>query len=123
MLASRRWGRMQDPSIRVAPLRSFKCGMVMVLVGIIWRPMVGVVAGTRTPIIPGNGEGIGLAHIGHPTIFMAFWVHRRHGASRTLDGVSPTFPTVATVTGARYGIPTQNGEVHTEAGVIPSRPV
>src|SRR6266478_1333839 len=116
MLASRRWGRMQDPSIRVAPLRSFKCGMVMVLVGIIWRPMVGVVAGTRTPIIPGNGEGIGLAHIGHPTIFMAFGVHRRHGASRT-------FPTVATVTGARYGIPTQNSEVRTEAGVIPSRPV
>ena len=35
-------------------------------------------------------------------------------------GEAHTFPTAATVTGARYGIPMQNGESRTEVGVIPS---
>jgi len=47
-----------------------------------------------------------------------FGVRRTHGASRTLDGACPTFPTATTVIGARYGIPTQNGEARTGVGVI-----
>jgi len=56
-------------------------------------------------------------------------IHR--GEPPTLCGEAPTFPmygeaspfpTATTVTGARCGIPTQNGEVRMEAGVIPSRP-
>src|SRR5215472_17882821 len=87
------------------------------------RLVVEPAAGTQTRVIPANGEGIGLAHIGRPTIFMVFGVHQRHGASRTLDGACPTFPTATTVIGARCGIPTQNGEARTEAGAIPSTKV
>jgi len=87
------------------------------------RLVVEAAAGTQTRVIPANGEGIGLARIGHPTIFIVFGVHQRHGASRTLDGVSHSFPTAITATGARSGIPTQNGEARTGAGVILSRPV
>src|SRR5215471_9299427 len=75
------------------------------------RLVVEAAAGTQTRVIPANGEGIGLAHIGHPSIFMVFGVHQRHGAC-------PTFPTATTVTGARCGILTQNGESPSAAGVI-----
>jgi hypothetical protein len=37
------------------------------------RPVVEAAAGTQTRVIPTNGEGIGLAHIGHPTHFYGFW--------------------------------------------------
>ena len=73
------------------------------------RLVVEPAAGTQTRVIPANGEGIGLAHIGHPSIFMVFGVHQRHGAC-------PTFPTATTVIGAHYGIPTQNGEARQAAG-------
>ncbi len=54
---------------------------VMVLVGIIRRPVIGVVAGTRTPVIPANGEEIGLARIGRRTVILAFGVRLRRGAA------------------------------------------
>ena len=37
-----------------------------------------------------------------------------------MGGEAHTFHTAATETGARYGIPMQNGESRTEVGVIPS---
>jgi hypothetical protein len=80
--------------------------------------MAAAPTGTRTPVARAKGAGMGLAHIGHLTIFMAFGVRRRHGASHTLW--SPTFPTATTVTGARCGIPMPNGEARTAAGVIPN---
>ena len=86
-----------------------------------WHPAPGGWAGDRNPNPhhPANGKGTGLARIGRRTNFMAFGVRQRHGASRTLDGVSLTFPTATTVTGARCGIPTPNGEARIEAGAIP----
>jgi hypothetical protein len=92
----------------------------MVLVGITRRSVVGVVAGVRTLVIPGNGVGIGLARTGRRTIIMAYGVRLEHGAAHTLYGEAPMFPIAATVTGARWSIPTQNGEVRPVGGVIPS---
>ena len=113
MLAPRRWRRVRDPSIRVARLRSFKYGMVMVLVGIIRRPVIGVVAGTRTPVIPANGEEIGLARIGRRTVIMAGGVPMRGREFRpTGFGVPAVAPLI---------IPSQIGEAQAGAGVIRSR--
>ena len=70
--------------------------------------------------------GYRFRRIGGQTVLMA---PIGHGQPRTLFGERPTcpmygeahtFPTAATVTGARYGIPMQNGESRTEVGVIPS---
>ena len=80
----------------------------------------GAVAGARIAITPANGDGTGLARIGRRTIFTAFGVRLRHGVALTLYGAAPTFPIATTVTGARCGIPTRNGEARTEAGVIPN---
>jgi hypothetical protein len=56
-----------------------------------------------------------------PNRYFGFWGPPEAWGGHTLYGEAPTFPTAATVTGARCGIPTQNGEARTEAGVIPSR--
>ena len=79
---------------------------------------VEVATGTRTPVIRASGARIGVAHVRRRTIYMAFGGRQRHGASHTLDGVPHSFPTATTATGARSGIPTQNGEARTGAGVI-----
>src|SRR5215469_9253451 len=42
-----------------------------------------------------------------PNHLYAFGVRQRHGASHTLDGLSHSFPTATTATGARSGIPTR----------------
>src|SRR5215471_15696156 len=60
---------------------------------------------TRTPVIRANGAGIGLVHIGRRPIIMARGVRPGYGAVPILSGEAPTFPTAATVTGARCGIP------------------
>jgi hypothetical protein len=84
------------------------------------HPVVGSVAGTRTPVIRSNGVGVGLARVGHRAVIMVCGVRLERGAAPTLYGEAPTFPTAATVTGARYGIPTQNGEGLPGAGVTPN---
>src|SRR5215831_9161331 len=61
--------------------------------------------------------GYRFRRIGGQTVLMA---PIGHGQPPTLFGEPHTFPTAATVTGARYGIPMQNGESRTEVGVIPS---
>src|SRR5215472_14530293 len=76
-------------------------------------PVAGAATGTRTPTFPSSGRGIGLPRIGRR---MVCGVRLERGAAPTLYGEVPTFPTATTVTGARCGTPTQNGEVRMEAG-------
>jgi len=72
-------------------------------------------------IRPNRKEGA--AQIGHQTMLMARGVPIRHGEGEAptcpMYGGSPLFPTATMVTGALGGIPTQNGEARTAAGVIP----
>jgi hypothetical protein len=75
--------------------------------------------------IPGFVAGqllrlVGLARVGHRAVIMVCVVRLERGAAPTLYGEAPTFPTAATVTGARYGIPTQSGEGLPGAGVTPN---
>jgi hypothetical protein len=84
-------------------------------------PLAGPATGTRRLVIRANGEGIGLARIGRRTVLMASGVRLGRGAAPTLYGEAPTFPTAATVTGARCGILTQNGAALPTAGVIRSQ--
>jgi len=89
-----------------------------------------VQSGNQCPSIrPNRKEGV--AQIGHQTMLMARGVPIRHGEPTLygeaptcpMYGVSPLFPTATTVTGALGGIPTQNGEARTGAGVILSRSI
>ena len=86
--------------------------------------------GQPVPLHPAQSEGRGRAN-GAPNHANGSWGPYRYGEPTLygeaptcpMYGVSPLFPTATTVTGALGGIPMQNGEARTAAGVIPSRPV
>jgi hypothetical protein len=113
MPTPRRWDRVADPSIRVARLRLSKCGMVMVLVGIIPRPVVGVVAGIQEPAELANGMGDGFHRIGDQIPILVRGVPiRGRGSPLTGSGVRAAEPLI---------IRSQIGEARLGAGVIRSR--
>ena len=85
-------------------------------------PMAQVVAGIRHPVMPANGKEDGFHRIGGRTVILAGGVRLGHGAAPTVYGEAPTFPTAATVTGGRCGIPTPNGAARQAVGVIPDDP-
>src|SRR5689334_16801854 len=111
-------GSKMEPARRARPGLS-KCGTAVVRAGTTFS-MAQVVAGIRHPIMPESGKGDRFHRIGLRTVILAGGVRLEHGAAPTVYGEAPTFPTAATVTGARCGIPTQNREARRAAVVIRS---